>query len=240
MMSNDILYIVIPAYNEDENICEVVEDWYPVVEMYGSSKSKLVIIDDGSMDATYQLLKNLEDTGNYPMLTCVQKENSGHGATVLYGYKYAISHGADYIFQTDLDGQTLPEEFDAFWQDRMNYDMVIGYRHHREDGWSRIVVTKTLKWVIRCCFGVNIKDANTPYRLMKADVLEQNIEVIPDAFNLTNVLLSVIYAKRNLTIKFIPITFRPRQGGTNSINLKRIAKIGVVAIRDFWNLRKVI
>lgn len=240
MVSNDILYIVIPAYNEEVNICKVVKEWYSVVEKYGGEDSKLLVIDDGSTDSTYQLLKNLEGIEKYPKLTCVQKENSGHGATVLYGYKYAISHGASYIFQTDSDGQTLPGEFAAFWQERMNYDIIIGYRHHREDGWSRIVVTKTLKWVIRCCFGVNIKDANTPYRLMRADVLEKNIDAIPDGFNLTNVLLSVIYAKRDLAIKFIPITFRPRQGGTNSINLKRITKIGVAAIRDFWNLRKVI
>ena len=51
----DKLYIVIPAYNEQDNIDEVVKDWYPVVEKTGP-ESRLVIIDDGSKDATYEKL----------------------------------------------------------------------------------------------------------------------------------------------------------------------------------------
>lgn len=47
----------------------------------------------------------------YPQLIGITKPNSGHGATVLYAYKYAIQNGADYVFQTDSDGQTLTEEF---------------------------------------------------------------------------------------------------------------------------------
>ena len=54
----DKLYIVIPAYNEEENIAQVVDDWYPVVEKYnGDGESRLVIIDDGSKDNTYEILK---------------------------------------------------------------------------------------------------------------------------------------------------------------------------------------
>ena len=47
----DKLYIIIPAYNEESNIKQVIEDWYPIVEKYGGDgKSRLVIIDDGSKD----------------------------------------------------------------------------------------------------------------------------------------------------------------------------------------------
>ena len=67
------------------------------------------------------------------------KPNGGHGATVLYGYKYALKNGADYIFQTDSDGQTLPEEFEPFWKRRQKYDMVIGWRKDRQDGISRVL-----------------------------------------------------------------------------------------------------
>ena len=55
--SGDTLYIVIPAYNEQDNIEDVVKDWHPIVEKYGSDKSKLVIINDGSKDNTYRNLK---------------------------------------------------------------------------------------------------------------------------------------------------------------------------------------
>ena len=106
----DILYIVIPAYNEEANIGDVIESWYPIIEKHnGGGQSRLVIIDDGSRDCTLEIMQ--EATKTRPLLVPLTKENKGHGATVLYGYKYALHEGADFIFQTDSDGQTLPEEF---------------------------------------------------------------------------------------------------------------------------------
>jgi len=235
----DILYIVIPAYNEEENINHVIEDWYPVVQKHdGGGSSRLVIIDDGSKDTTFSILQKAAE--DRPLLCPITKPNSGHGATVLYGYRYALDCGADYIFQTDSDGQTLPEEFEPFWTQRENYDMVIGWRKERQDGASRVFVTKTLKNVIKVCFGVAVKDANTPYRLMKAETLKKYIDLIPKDFNLSNVLLSVIYQKKGCSVHYIPITFRPRQGGINSINMKKIIKIGKQALFDFRKLDEVI
>ena len=138
----DKLYIVIPAYNEQDNIEQVINDWYPVIEKHnGNGQSRLIVIDDGSKDSTYEKLKQCTKTR--PLLIPITKPNGGHGATVLYGYKYALKNGADYIFQTDSDGQTLPEEFEPFWKRRQKYDMVIGWRKDRQDGISRVFVTKT-------------------------------------------------------------------------------------------------
>lgn len=231
----DKLYIVIPAYNEEENIKQVISDWYPVVEKIGNG-SRLVIIDDGSKDATYRIMQ--EAAKELTAFEPVTKANSGHGATVLYGYKYAINARADYIFQTDSDGQTLPDEFWQFWDMRKKYDMIIGQRKGRQDGLSRVFVTKTLKAVLWLCFHVMVPDANTPFRLMKADILREQIELIPDNYNLSNVIISVIYAKKKLKVKYLPITFRPRQGGVNSINLKKIVKIGRKAFKDFIYINK--
>lgn len=229
----DKLYLVMPAYNEEENIGQVIADWYPVVEQIGG-ESRLVVLDDGSKDRTYSILKDA--CADHPLLIPVKKENQGHGATVLYGYRYALEQEPDYIFQTDSDGQTDPREFWEFWEQREAYDMVIGHRCRREDGRSRIFVTQVLKLVIRLCFHEDVTDANTPFRLMKAEVLREQIRLIPENFNLSNVILSVIYAKKGLRVKYIPITFRPRQGGENSINLKKIFGIGCQAVRDFGKL----
>ncbi|MCR5687931.1 MAG: glycosyltransferase family 2 protein [Lachnospiraceae bacterium] len=168
-----------------------------------------------------------------PKLTAITKANEGHGATVLFGYKYALDNGADYVFQTDSDGQTLPSEFEPFWLSRTKYDISIGYRNKRRDGAFRVFVTKMLRLVVHICFKVFILDANSPYRLMSAKTLRENIEYIPDGFFLSNVALSAIYKKRRQKVHFIPITFRPRQGGTNSINLVRIIKVGLSSIRSF-------
>lgn len=226
----DSLYIVIPAYNEQDNIRQVVKDWYPIVQKYGKD-SRLVIIDDGSRDNTYSILQELSATR--PLLVPLTKENSGHGATVLFGYKYALDNGADYIFQTDSDGQTIPSEFAPFWSTKDKYDIVIGYRNKRRDGLSRIFVTKVLRFVVHVCFKEFVLDPNTPYRLMSASTLRENLSYIPDNFFLSNVALSAIYKKRKMKMHFIPITFKARQGGVNSINIPKIIRIGIKSIREF-------
>lgn len=231
----DKLYIIIPAYNEEETIKQVIDDWYPVVERIGND-SRLVIINDGSKDHTYEIIQRY--AAAHPCFLPLTKENGGHGATVLYGYHYAIENGANYVFQTDSDGQTLPAEFDAFWALRNEYDMIIGHRNKREDGVSRIFVTKVLKFVLWVCFGVSVTDANTPFRLLNTGILKQYIDKVPKDFNLSNVLISVIYTKNHLKVKYIPITFRPRQGGVNSINLPKICKIGRQAVRDFRTINR--
>ncbi len=226
----DRLFIIIPAYNEEANIRQVVADWYPVVEEHGTD-SRLVIIDDGSRDATYRILQEL--AADRPKLTALTKPNEGHGATLLYGYRYALDNGADYVFQTDSDGQTLPSEFEPFWSARDKYDVSIGYRNKRRDGLMRILVTKVLRTVIHVCFKVYVLDANAPYRLMSAQSLRENLRYIPDDFFLANAALAAIYKKRRQKVHFIPISFRPRQGGTNSINIAKIVKVGAQSFRSF-------
>ncbi len=232
----DKLYIIIPAYNEEVNIESVVNDWYPIVERIGSG-SRLVVIDDGSKDSTYGILKKMAKTREF--LEPITKANEGHGATVLFGYRYAVEQGADYVFQTDSDGQTVSDEFWAFWEDREKWDMVIGFRKGRKDGFRRIFVTKVLKLVLWLCFHVNVRDANTPFRLMKGSVLKEQLPLVPDGYYLSNALLSVIYARRELKVLYKPITFRPRQGGVNSINMKKIFKIGKRAFGDFMKINRI-
>lgn len=233
-MSKENLYIIIPAYNEEDNIESVATDWCKVIDKIGNN-SKLVIINDGSKDKTYEKLKSLSK--DMPNLVVLDKENSGHGGTVLYGYKYALDNKASYIFQTDSDGQTVSSEFWEFWNKRHDFNAIIGSRTKRQDGFSRVIVTKTLKAVIYLIFGLNIEDANTPFRLIERDTLKQYYKMIPENFNLSNVMLSILMVDGNKKVKFIPITFKPRQGGVNSINLKKISKIGIQAIKDFRNIK---
>lgn len=171
----DKLYIIIPAYNEEANIKNVINNWYPIINKV-QNDSKLVVIDDGSKDTTLEILK--KEAKNKKDLVVLRKANSGHGGTILYGYRYGIYKGANYIFQTDSDGQTLPSEFKSFWDLRKSYDMVIGNRIHRQDGMSRILVSKVLKNILFLIFHVKIDDPNTPFRLMKAETLADYIKII--------------------------------------------------------------
>ena len=227
------IYFVMPAYNEEANIEDVIKQWHPICEKINQlgDNAKLVIANDGSKDNTFGIMTQLQD--KYPFLIPLDKANSGHGATVLYLYRYAIDNGADYVFQTDSDGQTLPEEFWQMWDNKEKYDFQIGTRGGRQDGDSRVFVLKTLRFVVWCMFHVWVKDANTPFRLLNIEKLKPILDIIPSDYNLANVAVSAIAVRWKYNIAWYPITFRPRQGGVNSINMKRIFKIGVKALSDF-------
>lgn len=234
----ETVYFVMPAYNEEANIEDVIRQWHPVCERIDNegNKARLIIANDGSKDNTFAIMQQLR--AKYPLLEPLDKPNSGHGATVLYLYRYAISNNADYIFQTDSDGQTLPEEFWQMWKHRHDYDFQIGTRGGRQDGASRVLVTKTLRLVVWLMFHVWVKDPNTPFRLLKVDKLKPILNIIPEDYNLANVAVSAIAVRWHYNIGWYPITFRPRQGGVNSINMKRIFKIGVTAVSDFQTINK--
>jgi glycosyltransferase involved in cell wall biosynthesis len=237
-MKKEVLYIVMPAYNEEANIEDVIRQWHPIVARINNegNEAHLAIANDGSKDNTFAIMQQLQS--KYQYLLPLDKVNSGHGATVLYLYRYAIGNGANYVFQTDSDGQTMPDEFWQMWEHRHEYDFQIGTRGGRQDGFSRIVVTKTLRLVVWLMFHVWVKDANTPFRLMKAERLNEIMKCIPEDFFLSNVAISAVAVKKKLKIGWYPITFRPRQGGVNSINLKRIFKIGVKSLGDFRKINK--
>lgn len=231
------LYIVIPAYNERENIRRTIEQWYPVVEKYnGDGKSRLVIINDGSKDDTYEIMQ--EYAAQRPLFQPMTKPNGGHGSTVLFGYRYAIEQGADYIFQTDSDGQTNPAEFDAFWEARKEYDAIIGNRVVRGDGKSRKFVENTVCFLLRVVFGVQVQDANAPFRLMRSELVKKYIDRLPENYNLPNIMFTTYFTYYHEKVAFKPITFQPRQGGVNSINIPKIVKIGWKALQDFYGFRK--
>ena len=187
----DKLYIVLPAYNEAENIKEVVKEWYPVLE--GKSEdSRMVIADGGSKDNTLDILYGLQK--EYPKLEVFSKPGTDHGTKLIFLYDYAIQSGADWIFQTDSDGQTQSAEFEQFWKLRNEYEAILGDRSAREDGSDRVFVENVLRLFLRVFFGAKIPDANAPFRLMKADLVKKYLYRLPKNFNLPNALLAAYFS----------------------------------------------
>lgn len=229
------LYIIIPAYNEKENIVKCVVDWYAVIEQFGNDESRLVIVDDGSKDNTFDLLQELKK--NHKQLIVLKKENGGHGSAVLYGYNYAIDQKADWVFQTDSDGQTNPKEFGDFWAKRTKYDALIGIRTARKDGLLRKSIEKVVCIMLFLFFGIRIKDANAPFRLMKSSTIKKYIKKLPKNFNIPNIMMTTYFVYFNESLCFLPISFKAREKGKNSVNLYKIFQIGWRAIGDFIDLR---
>lgn len=231
----DSLFIVMPAYNEEANIEAVVRQWYPILEGK-NEKSRLVIADSGSSDRTHEVLMELQK--EFSQLEILGDTDKQHGPKVIALYDYAIKQGSDYVFQTDSDGQTDPGEFDGFWQLRLQYDGIFGHRNARGDGKSRAFVERVVCFLLKLYFGVKVPDANAPFRLMKVDTVKKYLCKLPKDYNLPNIMMTTYFAYYNEKMTFKTISFKPRQGGVNSINIPKIIKIGWKAIGDFRVLKK--
>lgn len=229
------LYIVMPAYNEEENIEKSVMEWYPMLKEK-APESRLVIADSGSRDNTHAILEKLQK--EFPQLDILRDCDRQHGPKVIALYKYAIKNRIDYIFQTDSDGQTNPAEFVAFWQMRAQYDAILGYRNVRGDGKSRAFIEHVVCFLLRCIFGVKVPDANAPFRLMRSELVAKYIGRLPADYNIPNIMFTAYFAYYKENITFKTVTFKPRQGGVNSINIPRIIKIGWKALGDFRTFKK--
>ena len=232
---SDILYIVMPAYNEEDNIRNVVEDWYKVLDGKDEA-SRLVIADAGSTDNTHKYLQEMQT--EYPKLEIFTDCEKQHGPKVIALYDYAIKQGADFVFQTDSDGQTNPDEFDAFWDMRNDYTAIFGERPVRGDGKSRAFVEKVVCLLLKIFFNVNVPDANAPFRLIRCDSLKKYLYKLPKNYNIPNIMVTTYFAHYKEKYTFKEISFKPRQAGTNSINIIKIVKIGWQALSDFKSFKK--
>ena len=226
----DILYIVMPAYNEEANIENVVREWYPHVA-YKAAGSRLVIADTGSTDGTHDILREL--CNEFDRLEVLRTDDKQHGPKCIALYDYAINKGADYIFQTDSDGQTSADEFPAFWHHRHDYDVILGNRTSRGDGRIRFFVEKVVTWLLFIFFKVRVPDANVPFRLMESSTLKRFLYRIPKDYFLPNIILTAYFKRFGCVVAYKRISFNGRSAGKNSINMLKIVKVGIQALKDF-------
>ncbi|MBP5296738.1 MAG: glycosyltransferase family 2 protein [Bacteriovoracaceae bacterium] len=222
---------VMPAYNEQAALAELVAEWHSVVTERGG---ELVLINDGSRDQTLATALALQ--ANYPGLTVIDKSNSGHGDTCRRAYQWAAEQGKEWVFQTDSDRQTLPQEFALIWDQRGQHDFIFGRRKARGDGWMRKVISSVLRCVIAVIFQEWVPDANVPFRLMKTEKLAQVLPLISPQMFLGNAFLTIVIQKK-FKIHWVPISFVNRQTGVPSVALGRFFKVGWRVTREFWQLR---
>ncbi len=232
----DILYIVMPAYNEEDNIKHVLEQWYHILNGK-SGQSRLVVADSGSTDRTHEILLEMKESG-YSQIEILSDTGKFHGPKLIALYDYAITNGADYIFQTDSDDQTNPDEFEGFWAERENYSGIMGNRTVRGDGKGRAFVEKIVCLLIKIYFGVKPPDANAPFRLMKTEAVKKYLYRMPDDYALPNIMLTTFFLYYDEKTLFKEISFNNRHAGRNSINIIKIIKIGWKSLGDFRKFKK--
>jgi glycosyltransferase involved in cell wall biosynthesis len=236
-MSDTELIAVMPVYNEEANIATVISEWLQAFAR-AQINARLLAINDGSRDNTLSILRRLQ--AQFPeQLMILDKPNSGHGRSCRAGYEAALQENAPWILQIDSDGQCDPAFFPHFWAKRTNVDCVFGIRVKRDDGIVRKLVSKSANILTSIATGRDLKDANVPYRLMKRVALEKALPSVSKDFDIQNIALTLAL-KRNPALRwaYVPIRFRARQGGTNSINLRKIIKMGFTMLMQVNHVGK--
>lgn len=217
-----------PVYNEEEALGKVIEEWHRALE---NAKLPYVfcILNDGSKDDSLRILK--EYAARIPQIRLVDKPNSGHGQTCIHGYKLALNEGADWIFQIDSDGQCAPEYFAKLVSQAQQCRAAFGYRKTRDDGFKRWIISRFVALFTWVATGQWIRDPNVPYRLMHKSVLLPIVERVPHDFHLANICVAVMI-NRQERIKWTPIHFRDRSGGSPSVKTFSFIKHGFTLFRQ--------
>lgn len=220
----ELLYVVMPVYNEEASIGAVVEEWSGALASAGAT-FRFLILNDGSKDGTADALTRLSAAN--PAVEVVHKPNSGHGQTCIQGYREAVARGARWVFQIDSDGQCDPRYFAAAWEKRGGHDAVFGKRVDRDDGVARKMISWLCRIATHVATGVDVRDPNVPYRLMRGDVLAVAVQGFPTSFNLANILVAVLLQKGlGERMGFVEIGFRDRTGGEPSVKWMKFATEG--------------
>jgi len=212
-----------PIYNEHECIEQVLQSWHDTLAAL-QINFRILALNDGSTDDTAKVLQNFADNQR---IIAINKKNSGHGPTILKGYRQAVKD-AKWVFQCDSDNEMGPEHFKKLWNERQDYDAVFGIRSGRSQNLGRKTISFTSRLAIKYLFASGVTDVNTPYRLIRSIILKKIIVNIPDNTFAPNIIISGIIAKQGHRILNLPVPHQNRQTGTVSItNLKLWRSAGV-------------
>ena len=214
MERKEKILIIIPAYNEAENIVRVVKHMMEQAPQYDH-----LVVNDGSTDETLRLCRR--ENFHYLDLTI----NMGIGGAVQAGYIYARKHDYDIAVQMDGDGQ-----HDIAFLDKMiapildhEADVVIGSRFLEKEGFqssfSRRVGINILSFLILLTTGRRIMDVTSGYRAVNRMFIEIYSKDYPMDYPEPEAIVSAIMHLGR--VKEVPVRMRAREGGTSSITFKK-------------------
>ena len=206
--------IIIPAYNEAENIVKTVEAIKEKAKGFD-----YIIINDCSTDQT----KNICEENGYNIINL--PINLGIGGAVQTGYKYAYNQDYDIAVQVDGDGQHDPLFLDVMAQylEEHSADMVIGSRFIEKKGFQssrarRIGIVFFTK-LIKIMPGATITDPTSGLRMVGRNVIELFSNDYPRDYPEPESVVAIL--RRHMKVIEIPVVMKEREGGVSSISLKK-------------------
>jgi dolichol-phosphate mannosyltransferase len=229
-----MLSVVMPSFNEAAIIEATVREWHAEV-VSRIPDAELLVVDDCSTDDTATVVERL--ARELPGVRCLRLErNGGHGRALRHGFQNV---SRPYVFQTDSDRQHRPSDFWSLWDLREQNDFVFGARAHRADGMVRIAITRAMRLLIWSLWRIWIRDANCPFKLMRAQALTRVLSEIPEDSFIPMVMVSILARRYGYRVREVGVAHLPRTGGTQSLKgLKRWIGVAKDCTRQMWNFRK--
>ncbi len=211
--------VVIPAYNEQDGIEQVVNDLKTILDPI-DIEYEIIIVDDGSAD------KTVEKALSTGVTVIEQLKNRGYGASLKIGIQYA---NYELIVITDADN-TYPAEFIP---EMLKYideaDMVVGSR--RGEKVAIPLVRRPAKWMLRklasYVTGEHIPDLNSGLRIFRRDLIMQYFNILSDRFSFTTTS-TVSFLSDGYKIQYVPINYHHRSGKSKIVPWNFIEFINLV------------
>lgn len=226
--------IVMPVYNEEEIIEEVVRGFHRKVLSHFNNW-EFIMIDDCSTDTSGEVLDKLAE--EIPLRIIHLQKNRGHGIALRTALDQAQKK---WLFHCDSDNQFYPEDFWKLWKKKNNNDIVIGYRQKRHDPLSRLLITRLVRLINYILFGVYLIDANSPFKLMKKTLLNEILKYISKNVFAPSIMITVLSKKLGKHVIEVPVRNLPRVTGKISIVKWALVKACLRSTKELFILSKEI
>jgi glycosyltransferase involved in cell wall biosynthesis len=213
-MKKTIVSIVIPTFNEKENISELLRT-LDTMTCESNYRFEYIFVDDGSTDGSLNLFNAEKSVRNRTMYAYRFKINRGKSLALAEGFRHAQG---DYIVTLDADLQDDPAEIPKLLGKlEEGNDLVVGWRKDRKDSPGKIRSSRIFNWVVSRLSGVNLHDMNCGLKAYRKDVI-RDIRLYGELHR----FIPVLAAKRGLQVCEIPVIHHPRIHGASKYNGSRV------------------
>lgn len=214
-MKNVYLSVVIPAYNEEKNICILYPRLAGVLKSIGKSY-EILFVDDGSTDSTLDKMTSISRKDQSVRVISF-KHNFGKASALSIGFK---NTKGKYIITMDADLQDNPKEIPNFLKKmEEGYDLVSGWKFKRFDPLTKILPSKFFNFFTRVVTGLKIHDFNCGFKCYKRQVVE-NIEIYGE---LHRYVPALVYWK-GFSVGEIKVKHNKRLYGVSKYGINRLFK----------------
>ena len=207
-MAKPNITMFFPAYNEEQNISNVIKSAAKVLSEVANEYEILIIVYESSTDSTIDIVNKFARMSKKIKLLIQPKEKKGIGYAKIIGFKNAKY---PYIFYTDSDNQFDLNEFKKFLPYIGKYDVIAGYRIKRHDPKTRIIVSKIYNAMMRFLFGARERDLDCAFRLVSKKLINTVNLVCSTGVGTTELLAKA--RKKGFRIKEIGVHHYPRKFG---------------------------